>query len=531
MSLPLIPAPTTASTDDGTFVVTDALGVTYPPELATIAVHFADDLEVDSGIALTPGASGITLELGSDGLDDVAPAAGLRADGREADSDERYGLEVAGDGIRIWGPTPEAIHRGLTSLRQLITAGAMDGTATLPTTRVLDGPRFSWRGLSLDVVRTFHGPAVVRRVIDMCSLYKVNVLHLHLTDDQGWRVEVPSRPALTEIGAAGATDDRPGGFYSQAELAELVAYAAERFVTVVPEIDMPGHTSAVFKAYPELAPAEVRSVELGNGTTLQLNTLDPSRPEIWTFVEDVLDAVIPQFPHSAYVHIGGDEAWGMSDEDHAAFVDLAAGLVRTRRKRVVGWQEIARAAITSDDVVQYWLEPGVLSDGEPPADMPPDLLPILVEHLRKAERDIPRALRHGSRLLLSPTSRLYFDTPHADASSDPAQQELRKRVGLPFYTPASIQHGVDWDPVEYTPGIDSDDQVVGVEAAMWCETITTPAELEFMLLPRLPGAAEKAWSRAGATDWPDYAARLATQSPAWRRRTWNYLHSTEVDWA
>src|ERR1700754_3408078 len=135
MSLPLIPAPTAASTDDGTFVVTDALGVTYPPELATIAVHFADDLETDSGIALTPGATGITLELGGDGLDGVPPAAGLRADGREADADERYGLEITGDGIRIWGPTPEAIHRGLTSLRQLITANTTDGTETLPTAR------------------------------------------------------------------------------------------------------------------------------------------------------------------------------------------------------------------------------------------------------------------------------------------------------------------------------------------------------------------------------------------------------------
>ncbi|TDW19488.1 beta-N-acetylhexosaminidase [Kribbella kalugense] len=531
MSLPLIPAPTTASTDDGTFAVTDALGVSYPPELATIAVHFADDLEADSGITLTPGAIGITLELGRDGLDDVAPAAGLRADGREADADERYGLEVTTDGIRIWGPTPEAVHRGLTSLRQLITANTADGTATLPTARVLDGPRFSWRGLSLDVVRTFHAPPVVRRVIDMCSLYKLNVLHLHLTDDQGWRVEVPSRPALTEIGAAGATDDRPGGFYSQAELAELVAYAAERFVTVVPEIDMPGHTSAVFEAYPELAPTETRTVELGNGTTLHLNTLEPGRPEIWTFVEDVLDAVIPQFPHSAYVHIGGDEAWGMSDEDHAAFVDLAAGLVRTRGKRVVGWQEIARAAITSDDVVQYWLEPRQDDslDGEAASMVPADLLPILIEHFAKAEQDIPRALRHGSRLLLSPTSRLYFDAPHAKASSDPAQEELRKRVGLPFYPPTSIESGVDWDPVEYTPGIDSDAQVAGVEAAIWCETITTSAELEFMLLPRLAGAAEKAWSQT-RTNWPDYATRLAHHSPTWQARTWNYFKSTEVNW-
>ena len=208
---------------------------------------------------------------------------------------------------------------------------------------------------------------------------------------------------MTEVGAAGAVGDRPGGYYTQAELADLVAYAAERFVTLVPEIDMPGHTAAVFRAYPELAPAEIRSIDLGNGTSIELGTLDPDRAETWAFVEDVLDAVIPQFPQSAYVHIGGDEAWGMPDEAHAAFVERAAELVRARGKKVVGWQEIARAAISSDDVVQYWLEPRQLDALNGAADaastLPPDLLPMLVEHLTKAAQDVPRALAHGSRLL------------------------------------------------------------------------------------------------------------------------------------
>src|SRR5690606_4729196 len=149
--------------------------------------------------------------------------------------------------------------------------------------------------------------------------------------------------------------DRPGGYYSQSDLADLVAYAADRYVTVVPEIDMPGHTSAVFTAYPELAPAELRTIDLGNGNSIPLNALQPDRPETWLFVEDVLDAVVPQFPQSAYVHIGGDETWGMPDEDHAAFVDKAAALVRARGKRVVGWQEIARANLGPDDVAQYWI--------------------------------------------------------------------------------------------------------------------------------------------------------------------------------
>jgi hexosaminidase len=294
---------------------------------------------------------------------------------------------------------------------------------------------------------------------------------------------------------------------------------------------MPGHTSAVFRAYPELAPAEIRSIDLGNGTTLDLNAFEPARPEIWTFVEDVLDAVIPQFPQSAYLHIGGDEAWGMSDEDHAAFVVRAAGLVRARGKRVVGWQEIARASINPDDVVQYWLDVDLDSMNGDGSTVPADLLPVLVEHLRKAKYDAPRALEQGARLLVSATTWLYFDRPHADASADAEQEEMRKRVGLPFYPAATIREGIEWDPVENTPGVESADQLVGVEAAIWCETITNSDDLEFMLLPRLPGAAEKAWSRQTSTDWNDYAARLGHQSATWRRRDWVWFQSVEVDWA
>ncbi|WP_410784874.1 beta-N-acetylhexosaminidase [Kribbella sp. C-35] len=539
MSLPVIPASTTTTTSDATFTLSGESGVAVQsPEVAGPAALFVNDVRLDTGLTLTPpvlrdqaadsAAAAITVLLADDGLDDVPAAAGLRADGDAVD--ERYGLDVTSEGVRVWGPTPEAIHRGLTSLRQLISANLQDGTAVLPAARIVDGPRFAWRGLSLDVVRTFHAPDEVRRVIDMLALYKLNVLHLHLTDDQGWRVEVPSRPALTEVGAAGALGDRPGGYYTQAEMADLVAYAADRYVTVVPEIDIPGHTTAVFTAYPELAPAELRTIDLGNGTSIPLNALEPGRPETWTFVEDVLDAVIPQFPQSAYVHIGGDEAWGMSDEDHAAFVDRAAALVRARGKRVVGWQEIARAAIGPDDIAQYWISIDVdaMDAGNGPVP-PEDLLPILVDHLQKAKRDAPKALAAGARLIASPTTWVYFDRPHGDASSDAEQEEARKRLGLEFYGPATLRDGISWDPVENTPGVTSPDQLAGVEAAIWCETITSSDDLELLLLPRLPGAAEKAWSHSAA-DWPDYADRLARQSPIWRHRTWTWLQSVEVPW-
>lgn len=540
MTFPLVPAPARIIAREGSLEVSDGTHVVVgSDELTPTALRFVEDVRIDTGIALelaiqAASTPAIVLEIDDAELDLVAQTGGVRADGASVTdaADERHGISITTDGVRVWGATAEGVHRGLTSLRQLIAAASRDGLATLAAAEILDGPRFAWRGLSFDVARTFHSPETVRRVIDMCSLHKLNVLHLHLTDDQGWRIEVPSRPELTAIGGAGAMGDRPGGFFSLAEMASLVDHAAARFVTLVPEIDMPGHTGAIFRAYPELAPADGVAGDIAPG--LAIGTLDPERPETWSLVEDVLDAVIPQFPQSAYVHVGGDEAFGMPDEAHAAFVERAADLVRARGRRVLGWQEIARAAIGADAIVQYWIDPretAAMMDNEAlKALVPAEHVPVIVETMAKAEHDVPRALAAGARLLISPTSRLYFDRPHAEGSVNPAQDEMRARVGLPVYPPMSLRHGVEWDPVDDTPGVTSDDQIAGVEAAIWCETIANRDELEFMLLPRLGGLAEKAWAPSGVTGWSDYADRLAAQAPLWNARAWNWFAADAVDW-
>jgi len=537
MTLPLIPQPTNASSRNGSLVISDGMNVVVEsPELTSVALTFIDDVRIDAGIRLTlssepTGEPAIVLTSDSVDLDSVAPAGGIRADGKSVlgDADERHGLSISSEGAHVWGATAESVHRGLTTLRQLIVTESRDGAARVSAVHILDGPRFAWRGLSLDVARTFHRPETVRRVIDMCSLHKLNVLHLHLTDDQGWRIEVPSRPELITIGSLGAFGDRTGGYYTLADMSELVAYAAERFVTLVPEIDMPGHTAAIFRAYPELAPAGTVPGESAGGLNL-----DPESAETWRFVEDVLDAVIPQFTQSAFLHVGGDEAFGMQDEVHAAFVEGAIERVRARGRLALGWQEIARAALTPDDVVQYWMDTSesetMIGGGLLESMVPPELLPLILEALGKAEHDVPSALRQGAKLLISPTSRAYFDRPHAATSADPAQEELRLRVGLPVYPATTIRDGIEWDPADDTPGVQSDEQIAGVEAAIWCETIANQDELEFMLLPRLSGLAEKAWAPRGDTGWSDYAERLAAQTVAWDARGWNWFRSVEVDW-
>jgi hexosaminidase len=525
VKLPLIPLPRRVDVAQGSFALRTGDAVVAPADLLALAQLFVRDVLFDTELGLRPAPVGeqgaIQLVLDDAGLDALPPPSGVRADG-QLDADERYGLSVATDGIRVWAPTAEGIHRGLTTLRQLIAAETSeDGVWAIPSVSVVDVPRFAWRGLSLDVARCFHAAETVRRVIDMCSLYKLNVLHLHLTDDQGWRIPISGWPDLTPDQSE---------HYTAEQLDELVAYAAARSVTLVPEVDMPGHVSALFGAYPELrtTPPAFESA------LLPVGTLDPDHDLTWQFVDDVVEELASRFTTSAYIHLGGDEAFGMADEAHARFVDRAARLVKDRGRRIIGWQEISRADIGSDDIVQYWIDLGDIAgnlDSESAmAMMPPEFVPLLVEMLAKAEGDTRRAVEKGALILASPASRVYFDRPHAAASADPEQEERRARLGLPVYPAASLRDFIEWDPVDDTPGIEDEERLVGVEAAVWCETVQDRDDLEFLLLPRLPGVAETGWAQRGATAWDDYALRLAPHSAVWSSRGWTWFQSSEIDW-
>jgi hexosaminidase len=538
----VIPAPRVVRTALGTWRVADGSRIAGPAAVQAVLRRFADDVATDSGIVLEPvhddaaGTVDVLVELDATGLEGLPYATGVRADGLTLDdADERYGLEVSQGGARVWGATPEAVHRGLTTLRQLVTVAVDGGVAQVPCATIHDGPRFAWRGLSVDVGRTFHDVEAIQRVIDMCSLYKLNVLHLHLTDDPGWRVEVPSWPALTEVGGAGALGARPGGHYTQADVAAMVAYAAERFITVVPEVDLPGHTTAVFAAYPELAPEPTEVAAQAKQLGLAIGTLELDRGRTREFVRDVYAAVAAQFPTSAWIHIGGDEAFGMPDGAHAAFVDFSIATVRELGRKAIGWQEAARAAVGPDEIVQYWIEPKQLGSmfesgsEQQQLPLPPEVMELVADNLRKSFEDVPAALAKGARILVSPNSTLYLDRPHVEPTASDEQEARRARVGLPFYPPASLRDLVEWDPVAETPGIDDDDRIAGVEAAVWCETVTDRDDLEFLLLPRLAGVGERAWS-AAPTEWDEYVLRLAEASRAWDRRGWTWFRPASVDW-
>ncbi|MFE3959990.1 family 20 glycosylhydrolase [Nocardia sp. NPDC059091] len=515
----------------GRFVLEDGMAVAVDSsELSDVAEGFANELWADTGIRLRvtvdPSLSAaLRVRLGDLGLDDLPRSRGGRADGLVS-ADERHGLQVADDGVVVWGPGPEAVYRGLTSLRQLAAATLTEGAAHIPTLSIRDVPDYSWRGLALDVARTFHDVDTVKRVIDMLALYKFNVLHLHLTDDQGWRFDVPGWPQLLTVGAAGAAEGRPGGFYTRADIAELVEYAANRFVTVVPEVDMPGHSAAAIRSYPELGPAP----EGHSGAVY----LDPAADRTWLFVEDAVAVLADQFKTSAFIHIGGDEAFGMRAEDHIAFLERAAAIVREQGKDVIGWQEMARAELSSRETVQYWMSLTELDEmlGSQRLEelIPPEFVDVVRENLERGRTDLQRALAMGANIIASPTSRFYLDRPFAESALDPSHEHARSRLGMSAYTPTSVEDGVNWDIEDELPGVDLDAQLVGFEGAVWCETVTGREDLELLLLPRLAGVGERSWRALARPDWPDYRQRLATHSRVWNARGWNWFTASSIPW-
>lgn len=501
-------------------------------------LSLADGLRLEGGV----GASGQGLldrfaaDLAGDGLtwlrldaaDGPRVIVVVREDG--AESDEDYRLRVTEGGVQIDAARPVGLHRALTTLRQLLVLAKGDQRALDPV-EVSDHCRYGWRGLSLDVARCFFDVAEVKRVIDLLSFYKLNVLHLHLTDDQGWRIDVPSLPALSRVGGTRSEGEHPAGCYTLEDYRNIVEYAAERFVTVVPEIDMPGHCAAAIAAYPELG---------GSGTGAgPANLLHPDREGVMEFVASVLGELAGATP-GPYLHIGGDEAFGLGGDPYRRFAAGAREIVRSLDMTPVTWQEGAAAPVVAGDVLQHWLafdpaieailENGDAAGGSLPAGfaLPIEMVPRLAASVRRSRADLARAVGEGARVVLSPASHTYLDRPYSEGSVLGGQRELADRLGLRVYAPATVEEFFDWDPARALPFSVEAGVVLGVEAAMWSESLTGPEDLEFMLLPRLAGLAERGWSEG--TDWAGHAARLARHRPVWEARGWGYFASELLPW-
>ncbi|WP_029289958.1 beta-N-acetylhexosaminidase [Cellulomonas sp. HZM] len=480
----IVPRPASVEElEGGPFLVdgSTAVVVEQRPELIQVAVLSADLLGRVAGKPVQvryddvegPGAVRLLL-------DDAAP-----------EGDEAYSLVVTSDGVTARAREVAGLVHAVVSLRQLMACNGDEG-ASVPAVRIEDAPRFAWRGLSLDVARHFFGVEDVKVVIGLMKHYKLNVLHLHLSDDQGWRLHVPSRPNLTRVSGQTAVDGDPGGYYSASDFQTIVQFAAARGVRVVPEIDVPGHVNAASHAYGELNPSG-EPTDAYTGIEVGFSRLHADLPATTPFIEAVFGDVAAMSPDE-YVHIGGDEVLTMEAEEYASLVGTAARVVRAAGKKVIGWQEIAHTPLEPGTVVQFW---------DPRVDPS-----VFVE-----------AAKAGALFLMSPASKSYLDMKY-DADFP---------LGLEWAGCVEMRDAYDWEPTTLIEGMPPE-SVVGVEAAVFTETIRTLDDLTTMLLPRLAAVAEVAWTAPELRDWDDFRARVAHQGAFWDRLGLAWHPSTQVDW-
>ncbi|HEX5995295.1 MAG TPA: beta-N-acetylhexosaminidase [Jiangellales bacterium] len=474
----VVPAPVSAIATEGvSFTVpvsATIITAADSPEAAQVGEYLADLIGGTVGAGSGPEAGALSLL--------IDPAI----------EGEAYELDIAADGLTIRAGTGAGLFWGVQTLRQLMPARP-DAAFVLPGGRITDQPRFAYRGVMLDVARHFFDVAEVQRLVDLAALYKVNYLHLHLSDDQGWRIEIEGWPRLTSYGGGTEVGDGSGGYFTASDYQQIVAYAASRFMTVVPEIDLPGHTNAALASYPELncdgvAPPRYTGINVG------FSALCPTRDETYTFLADVIGELAAATP-GPYLHIGGDEAPELSRDEYTTIVTRAQELVAAHGKTAVGWHDLAGAQPSTTTVLQFW---GTDSFAEGAAE----------------------AAAAGNRFIMSPANRAYLDQKYD--RGDP--------LGLSWAGPTTVEESYDWDPAQVLSDVE-EASVLGVEAPLWTETVTTVDEYEYLVFPRLAAIAEIGWSQVQNHDWSAFRQRLGAQAPLWTALDIDFARVDGIPWA
>lgn len=400
---------------------------------------------------------------------------------------EHYVLSISDQGIHIKGGTVAGVYFGWQTLRQvLLLQEAQPNPRVLRAVEISDSPAYGYRSVMLDVARHFFEPEVVKQLIDQLTLYKINTLHLHLSDDQGWRIEIKKWPNLTEHGGLTEVGGTEGGYYTQEQYNDLVAYAQSRFITVVPEIDLPGHTNSALSSYPELncdgvAPALYTGIEVG------FSTLCAEKEITYTFLSDVFEELSLMTP-GPYIHVGGDESLVTSEEDYVQMIDFALEKVRSLGKTPVGWDEIAHGAVDEQTVSQYWA----------------------------SQENTEKAFQKGAQLIISPAIHAYLDMKYDSLTP----------IGLKWAGYLSIDKAYDWSPDELVDGITAD-RIIGTEALLWTETVTTVEDIQYLMFPRVLGIAEIGWSKKEKRNLASYKTRLESHLKVLDRMDIGYYRGSE----
>jgi hexosaminidase len=470
----VIPKPVSLTPGSGAFVVRASSTVSATPsnpQTRRVAAALASLL----GVNVVRGPAPVTVEL-------VGPAQL---------GDEGYELTVAPGSIRLVATRPAGLFHGVQTLRQLLP---VHGPRRIPAVRIRDRPRFGWRGAMLDVARHFRSVRDVKRFVDLMALYKLNRLHLHLSDDQGWRIAIAKWPRLATHGGSTAVGGGKGGYYTQAQYEDIVRYAAARYVTVVPEIDMPGHVHAALSSYPKLA-CDGKPSPLYTGIDVGFSSLCIDKAVTYEFVSDVVGELARLTP-GPWIHIGGDEAMATKTADYARFIGRVQAIVAAQGKRMIGWEEIGRARLRRGTLVQHW-------------------------NLDPAKSGLSgRAVQQGAKVIMSPADHAYLDMKY-DASTS---------LGLQWAGYTSVQDAYAWDPVRQVAGVGATD-VLGVEAPLWSETVQSIRDAEYLAFPRLLGIAEIGWSPGRGRSWNEYRLRLGAQAPLLDSLGVRFYRSAEVPWS
>jgi hexosaminidase len=403
--------------------------------------------------------------------------------------DEGYKLNITKKNVSISANSPEGIVRGIQTLRQILPKEIEASTQQqklwyIASGEIQDYPQYEYRGAMLDVARHFFNAEDVKRYIDMIAAYKLNVLHLHLSDDQGWRIEIKSWPNLTVHGGSTEVGGGEGGFYTQEEYKDIVQYAQERYITIIPEIDMPGHTNAALASYPELN-CSGKSPELYTGTKVGFSTLCTDKEITYQFIEDVVRELVEMTP-GPYIHIGGDESHVTSMEDYIPFINKVQDIVLASGKQMIGWDEIAHADLKTNTIVQFWAR---------------------TENAQKG-------VEKKAKVILSPANKTYLDMKYDSIT----------KLGLNWAGYVEVDSAYIWNPSTLVPGISKKD-ILGIESPLWTETVTNMEELEFMVFPRIIGHAEIGWTPDSLRVWDDYKVRLEKHSERLKIKEINYYTS------
>lgn len=506
----IVPLPSAMTSGEGSFTfpasATYSLPASAGDSISALFGRMLPALEKGAGVKFSPSA-------GSEATLRITLADTLGAEG--------YTLAVSPGGITIAASRPAGVFYALQSLRQLLPAKA-SAPATLPETEITDSPRFGWRGFMLDEGRHIFGKDEVKRVIDMMATYKLNRLHWHLTEDQGWRIEIKKYPKLTSVGATRSSRSlgwrayEPdtmtySGHYTQDDIREIVAYAKDNFIEVVPEIDIPGHTQAAVAAYPEILacdPENPHEVWIMQGVSDDV--MNVANPAAVQFAKDVIDELIPLFPYG-YIHLGGDECptskWEKNEACRAQldsigstnFRDLQLNFYRqlvdhinakpaSERRKLIFWNEVLHgntSMLPQDMTIMAWVG---------------------------ADKAALEAARRGMTTILTPQIPYYINRMQSPLSGEPLSQGSGTETLEAVYS---------YVPMKDVPA-ELADKYMGVQANFWSEYVITPEHLEYLMLPRLAAVAEAGWTPQALRSYPDFRKRILTHSDIYRSNGWNY---------